>query len=105
MKKNVLLAAISCLWLTPKLSGQTDQQDTVKVYINKKRTDNDGKTHLWYSKIENGKIMDGRKDTLFYSVCDCPKSRKLPEQGDTSKILRRDMIYMDNKVTWRKVNN
>jgi hypothetical protein len=28
---------------------------------------------------------------MFYSVCDCPKNKKLPLQGDYSKILRRDM--------------
>lgn len=105
MKKNILLGFITALLLASKLNGQSVQSDTVKVYISKKRTDNDGRVHLWYSKVENGKILDGRKDTLFYSVCDCPKSRKLPEQGDTSKILRRDMIYIDRPVTWRKVNN
>lgn len=103
--KTLILTSFICLSLASKMSGQNTQTDTVKVYINKKRTDNDGKTHLWYSKIENGKILDGRKDTLFYSVCECPKSKRLPEQGDTSRILRRDMIYIDRPVTWKKVNN
>lgn len=102
--KTSILSMILALSLASKMSGQSVQTDTVHVYIERKLHDADGKTHLWFSKVENGEILDSRKDTLFYTVCECP-SERLPDKGQYSKILRRDMIFIDRKVSWRKVNN
>lgn len=93
---------ILLLLISGGIYGQ--KSDTVTVYINKRKTDSDGRTHLWYSKVENGKVLQGKKDTLFYSVCACPKTKPLPLEGDTSHILRSDMVYIPGKVTWRKQN-
>jgi len=79
-----MLTFLVCIVVT----GQNS--DTVNVLIEKRKTDADGRIHLWYSILKGD---DKKGDTLFYSVCKCPPD-KLPYKGEQSKILRKDIVYI-----------
>ena len=74
----------SCLLLTSKLTGQT--QDSIKLEVTRARSDQD-KTYYW--------LRDAEKNRYF-TICSCVQKHK---KGDFVMIARKDFEIIAEKVT------